>query len=781
MSEIKDKLICLSNGSDNWHTVEWKEEGLKAVTMSDGSCGLRQEGRDENGNLTNLPTTAFPYSCLSACSFDVELLYELGAAIGKEAKSRGIDLLLGPAINHKRSPQGGRNFEYFSEDPVLTGTLASAFVKGLQSQKVGAVIKHFALNNQETARVTSDSIADQRTKRELYLKQFEMVVKEAKPWAVMTSYNKVDSIYTSENKQLISDLLRDTWGFEGLVMSDWGGIRHPQEALNAGLDVAMPGESNWHHKQIKQALSQGIVKEEQLLKVKQRLKELSQKTTEKTETIDEDLLCDLAIRAALESVILLKNDNQALPLKQNQGIALIGEFATHPRYNGGGSANMRARKNPSFLDILKAQNIPVDYAPGFQAEDYDQSLIKQAKELMEHHDTIVFCAGFPGKRDCEGADCFDLSLPKAQVELIEAAAANDKTVIVLLFAGRPILMPWIDKVDAVVMAYLPGEGASEALYELLFGKANFSGHLAETFVLNLKDQPATTFASEHIIPYKEGIFSGYRYYTSREKEVLFPFGYGLSYTSFEYSDLQVKQEKDQIQVTLQVKNTGDIAGATVVQLYTGEENSPIDRPLRELRAFKKVYLEPSQSEEICFDLCEEDFSYFDNRRNNWRTHAGYYRVEVGESCIDIRLRQTLVLGDQDTDELLEKVENYGDPQNMSDAQFEELLGRKLPVYQATPFHEESTIKELRSCWLGRYLEKILLKEVQKQGQVEQAEYSQSEMLLNIEPYLPFYALEVYGDGMINHEMVLALLEIANHHSFKGFWHLIQAYMHKEKT
>ena len=632
----------LCSGSDFWHTKAVERLAVPAVMVSDGPHGLRkqEEGADHLGIHDSIKAVCFPAACATACSFDRTLLREMGSALGKECRAEGVAVLLGPAVNIKRSPLCGRNFEYFSEDPFLAGELACAFVQGVQGEGAGVSVKHFAANNQETRRMSVSSEVSERALREIYFPAFEKVVKDAKPATVMCSYNKINGVYASENEWLLTDVLRNEWGFDGFVVSDWYAVSDRVKGLKAGLDLEMPGGDEENDKKIVAAVRSGELPEEVLDRAVERiLRVILPLHKERTAPFDRERDHEKAVSIAKESAVLLKNEG-ALPLALGEDVLFVGEFARKPRFQGGGSSHINAWRADGALAFADG----VRYVRGFGTdgegtqEEFSETLAA-AKEVK----TVVVFAGLPDRYESEGYDRTHIKLPEAENVLIDALCEAGNEVVVVLHNGSPVEMPWIGKVNAVLEMYLAGEGAGEAAVRLLTGAANPSGKLAESFPLRLEDTPSyLNFPGDRErVRYAEDVFVGYRYYDSKKEEVLFPFGHGLSYTTFEYSDLQLSsgewREGERLKVTLTVTNTGKRAGKEIVELYISDQSGEAVRPVHELKGFEKVALQPGESKQVTFELGGRAFAFFDEKAHDWRVPNGKFVLEVGASSRDIRL------------------------------------------------------------------------------------------------------------------------------------------------
>lgn len=632
----------LCSGSDFWHTKAVERLSVPAVMVSDGPHGLRkqEEGADHLGIHDSIKAVCFPAACATACSFDRALLIEMGSALGKECRAEGVAVLLGPAVNIKRSPLCGRNFEYFSEDPFLAGELACAFVQGVQGEGAGVSVKHFAANNQETRRMSVSSEVSERALREIYFPAFEKVVKDAKPATVMCSYNKLNGVYASENEWLLTDVLRKEWGFGGFVVSDWYAVSDRVKGLKAGLDLEMPGGDEENDKKIVAAVRSGELPEEVLDEAVERmLRVILPLHKERTAPFDREKDHEKAVSIATESAVLLKNEG-ALPLALGEDVLFVGEFAERPRFQGGGSSHINAWRADGALAFAQG----VRYVRGFGTDgEGTEEELKEALAAAESAKTVVVFAGLPDRYESEGYDRTHMRLPEAEDRLIDALCEAGQKVVVVLHNGSPVGMPWIGKVNAVLEMYLAGEGAGEAAVRLLTGEENPSGKLAESFPLRLEDTPSyLNFPGDkERVRYAEDVFVGYRYYDSKEQEVLFPFGHGLSYTTFEYSDLKLSSgewhEGERLKVTLTITNTGTRAGKEVVELYVSDQSGEAVRPVHELKGFEKVALEPGESKTVTFELGGRAFAFFDEKTHGWRVPNGKFVVEAGASSRDLRL------------------------------------------------------------------------------------------------------------------------------------------------
>lgn len=650
-----EEKAALCSGQGPWHTQALARLGLPALTLTDGPHGVRLATNPEKlGEWNHHPATCFPTNSAMASSWNTDLAREVGNALAEECKALGVHVLLGPGINMKRSPLCGRNFEYYSEDPVLAGEMGAATVQGVQERGVGTSVKHYACNNQEFERMSINAEVDERTLREIYLSAFERVVKKAKPWTVMCAYNRINGVYGAEHRYLLTDILRDEWGFDGLVVSDWGAVNDRVEGIKAGLDLQMPGPAPRDDEKIAQAVRSGELDESVLDETVRRYLTLVFKALERESSTEVDFSAHhlLARKAAAECMVLLKN-NGLLPLDAATlgSLAVIGRTAVEPRFQGGGSSQVNPTKIDIPLEEIKklARDAAVTYAEGYPDNDkIDAELIAEAVSLAKQAEVAILFVGLPDRIESEGYDRRDMDLPENQVRLIEEVAKVQQNVVVVLNNGAAVTMtPWIDKVPAVLEAWLPGQAGGGAIADILFGKVNPSGKLSETFPVKLADNPSyLNFPGENgVVRYGEGLFIGYRYYDKKQIRPLFPFGYGLSYTEFAYSDLKLDRtemkDTDQLTVTLTVKNVGARAGKEVVQLYVSPKQSRLMRPDKELKGFAKVALEPGEAKTVTFTLSARDFAYYDPSYKTWVVETGDYEILAAKSAADVVLRTTV--------------------------------------------------------------------------------------------------------------------------------------------
>ncbi len=644
----------LCSGLDFWHLKGLERLGIPSILVTDGPHGLRKqkEGSDPLGIYDSVETTCFPSAAGVASSWNRSLVRRMGEALGEECQAENVAVLLGPGTNIKRSPLCGRNFEYFSEDPFLSSEMAANHIMGIQSQGVGASLKHFAANNQEHRRMSINAIIDERVFREIYLASFENAVKQAQPWTVMCSYNRVNGEYTAENKTLLTDILRDEWGFEGFVVSDWGAVNERVEGLAAGLDLEMPSTFGMGDKKIIDAVNKGILPEETLNKAVERILNIIFKYVENKKsnaTYDKEQHHQTAREVARESMVLLKNENGILPLKKEGTIAVIGEFAINPRFQGSGSSHINPTKLENILEEIEkaAPDAKVLYAQGYELsrDKADQELIDSARLAASQSEVAVLFAGLPDRYESEGYDRTHLSIPENQIYLIEELSKVQPNLVVVLSNGAPVEMPWLENVKGLLEAYLGGQALGGAVADLLFGNVNPSGKLAETFLKELRHNPSyLNFPGEgDKVEYKEGLFVGYRYYDAKNIEPLFPFGYGLSYTNFKYTNLAVSKKEisdnEAIYLTVTVKNTGNIAGKEIIQLYVHDIKSSVIRPEKELKGFEKIDLQPGEEKAVTFVLDKRAFAYYNTDINDWHVETGEFEILIGKSSKEIVLKE----------------------------------------------------------------------------------------------------------------------------------------------
>jgi len=718
-----EEKIAVVSGTDFMYTNPLPMVGVRSACMADGPHGLRKQvGKGDNGVSESLPSTAFPTAACSANGWNEENLFKIGRAIGEECRHYGVNILLGPAINIKRNPLCGRNFEYFSEDPLLAGKMAAAQIKGVQSTGTGATVKHFALNNSENFRFVGDSVCDARAMREIYLKPFEIAVKEGSPHAVMCAYNKINGTFCSENKWLLSHVLRDEWGYDGVVMTDWGATHDRVKALNAGLDLEMPGDTAICRKQISDGLKNGDLDELTLDRSADRILSLVGKYEGSDQIIaDFDAHDRLAAEIAADCAVLMKNEG-LLPLQKTAKICVLGDLFKKMRYQGAGSSMINATKVTTPRDAFDKRGIAYTYARGYAENiiEAQPELIEEALLAAEGSDLLLVFAGLTDWVESEGCDREVMYLPDNQLALIDAAATTGKPVCVVLFGGSVVELPFADKVAAILNMYLPGQSGGNAVADLLFGDKAPGGRLSETWPVRYEDVPyGNEYGRTPTEVYRESVFVGYRYYLSADKQVRFPFGYGLSYADFTWNDCAIEDKGEQISISCTVKNVGSVKSADVVQLYVKAPKTQVFKPLRELRAFKKVYLEPGEEKRVTLFVNKKDLAFYDLKTNDWTVEDGVYTFELCSDCQAVRLSADLYIKGtyatvQCDDLVLAAYSDIGNA-SITDEIFEGMSGLKIPAPASImPITVESKFSDLNKTFMGRILYKAVLGIARKQ-------------------------------------------------------------------
>ena len=766
---LEEKCALLS-GAETFKTRGMPEHGIPQIWLSDGPHGLRKQAgeSDHLGLNPSVPATCFPTASAVANSWDAALGEEIGAALGEEAAAQEVSVVLGPGLNMKRNPLCGRSFEYFSEDPYLAGKLAAGYIRGIQSKGVAACPKHFAVNSQETRRMASDSIVDERTLREIYLTGFEIAVKEGHPRSIMSSYNLVNGTYANENKHLLMEILRGEWGFDGAVITDWGGSNDHALGVKNGSTLEMPAPGGDSVRELLAAVESGKISESD---IDARLSELLPLVFDTKAALDAaprefDAAAHhaLACRAAEESLVLLKNEGSLLPLAAGSKVAVIGDFAKNPRYQGAGSSMVNSTQVDVLLDkLIDSELNVIGYQQGFDRHGKpDAALQKSACELATQADTVILCMGLDEIAESEGLDRSNLRLAQNQVDLLQAVAAVNPKIVVVLYSGSVVETPWLDNCQALLYAALGGQAGAGAVADALTGKVNPCGKLAETWPLAYADVPsAADFATRRkTVEYREGLYIGYRYFTTAEKAVRFPFGYGMSYTTFAYSDMAADEQG----VSLTVTNTGSVAGTEIVQLYVAKKNSELFRPARELKGFARVTLAPGEKQRITIMLDDKAFRFWNVKANRWEIEGGEYELLVGASVEDIRLCEKISVHGTATVHPYEDVDldcyYKGDVLRVSDADFEKLLGHPIPNGK-TKIDRNLTLGELNHArsplgWLVWLVLTILLDVSYKRGKPD----------LNIlfQYNMPLRALAKMTNGAISMGMVDGIVM-----ELQGFW------------
>ncbi|WP_367925721.1 glycoside hydrolase family 3 C-terminal domain-containing protein [uncultured Ruthenibacterium sp.] len=705
----------LCSGKDFWTTRGVERLGLAPIMVTDGPHGLRKQAgaADHMGLNESVPSTCFPPACATACSFDASLAEELGRAMGEECRQEQVAVLLGPAANIKRSPLCGRNFEYFSEDPLVSGRTAAGMIQGVQSQGVGTSLKHYLANNQEKARLTSNSVIDERALREIYLAGFELAVKKAQPWTIMCSYNQINGEYASDNRRLMTDVPRGEWDYQGVILTDWGAMNDRVRAIQAGLDLEMPGPCEENQKLILQAVADGRLREEDLDICARRMAALLLASARRQPMqYDANAHNELARRAARESAVLLKK-GASLPLAKTARLAVVGEFARTPRYQGAGSSKIRPHKVTSLCQALDGRGTDYTFCAGYDPEQdaADPALIEEAVNAAQKADVVVACVGLPDRYESEGFDRTSLAMPAGQNALVDALAATGKPVVVVLSCGGALELPWRERVDSILLLYLTGQNGGEAAADLLFADATPCGKLAETWPLSLADCPCgENFGHGGNVEYRESIYVGYRYYDKAGLDVAYPFGHGESYTEFSYSDMRAEPLPDgTVKVQCTVENVGSFAGAEVVQLYVSAQETAAFRPAQELRDYAKKCLAPGERWQVQFHLPRRAFAFYDAAKADWFVEQGTYEIRLGSSSRDIRLTCPVTVPGEparpDQDKRAAAPDYYGALKGLAHvdrAQFEAVLGHPVPAWPPVrPFTRNSTLSQICCCALGR--------------------------------------------------------------------------------
>ncbi len=771
-----EEKCYLFSGKDFWQTRSVERLGVPSMTLSDGPHGIRkQEGAgDQLGLNGSLPATCYPTAATIANSWDTALGEEIGEHLGTEAASQGVGTLLGPGLNIKRSPFCGRNFEYFSEDPYLAGKMAASYIRGIQKNGVAACPKHFAANSQELRRMASDSVMDERTLREIYLTGFEIAVKEGRARSIMSAYNRINGVYANENEHLLQEILRDEWGFDGFVVSDWGASNDHTEGVRAGSHLEMPTTGGDSDLELIEAVKSGRFSQELL---DQRVDELLDVILSVTKSIkplegkpfDVEKHHAMAAKASEQSIVLLKNENNILPLKKGAKVAVIGEFAQKARYQGAGSSVVNPTRLDNAMDVVK--NFDLDVA-GFEAGyprsgKGDPAMQARAVELAKKADIVLLYIGLDEISESEGLDRSHMRLPQSQIDLIEAVAAVNPSVVAVMSAGSAVEMPWLPRCKALVHGYLCGQAGASSVLKVITGQVNPSGKLAESYPVKYEDVSSAPYfpAKERTAEYREGLFVGYRYFETANVPVLFPFGFGLSYTTFEYSDLTVTGKE----ATFTLKNTGKMDGAEVAQLYVSKPDGDVFRPAKELKGFTKVFLKAGESRQVTIPLDDKAFRYFNVKTNRFETEGGAWTVMIGASCADIRLSGTVSVKGTQAASPYDKAKfaKYfsGDIKSVSDAEFEALLGRPIPDgHWSGTLDMNDAICQLyyAKSWIARKVYKIMTNMLNKSIQK-----GEPDLNITFIYNMPFRGIAKMAGGMCTMEMAEGILTIVNGHFFKG--------------
>ena len=771
---LEEKAVMLQ-GMTTWQTFDNERLGIPSMFLSDGPVGLRKQAGagDHLGLNASVPATCFPTAATMANTWDVELGEELGRALGEEAAANDVHVVLGPGLNIKRSPLCGRNFEYFSEDPYLSGKMAASYIKGIQHNGVAACPKHFAVNSQELRRMSMDSVLDERTMREIYLRGFELAVKEGSAAAIMTSYNMVNGRYANENSHLVSDILRGEWGFEGFVVTDWGGDNNHTEGVRAGGNLVMPAPGYDCAMGLIEDVKNGVIEESVL---DRRIEELltivyitNESVAKAPKTFDVDAHHNVARRCAEGSIVLLDNDG-SLPLSEGDSVAIIGDFAKAPRYQGAGSSQVNPTKLDNLYDCLDGRLNITGYAKGFDRKNPNpvDSLISEAVEVAKNTERVLLCVGLDEILESEGMDRLHMELSKSQQKLISEVAKVNSNVILVLFGGSPFVMPERSLYRAAIHGYLGGQAGAGAMADAILGIVNPSGKLNESWPLALSDNPSYPYfpSKERTAEYREGMYVGYRYYESAGVPVRYPFGYGLSYTTFEYSDLEATEGE----VRFTLKNIGESAGAEVCQIYVSCPNGRVYRPKKELRAFTKVFLQPGETRRVSVALDEDTFRYFNAEKNCFEIEDADYTIIVGASVADEKLSATIHVAGEKAE--AQDLPSYysADIKNVPDEEFERLLGRPIPDGKwGGELTENDAICQLYYAKTG--LARLIYKLLTSMKNKSEAKGTPDLNVLFIYN-MPFRAIAKMAGGMVTRRMVDDILLMVNGHFFRGFGRVV---------
>lgn len=777
-----EEKVALVAGHDFMHTVGVPRLGIPWIKMSDGPHGLRAQPDDGFNDLTNsLPATCFPTASCSANSWNPELLRRMGNAMAEEAKYYRVGVILGPGVNLKRNPLCGRNFEYFSEDPFLAGRLGAGEVCGIQEKGIATSLKHFAFNNSENYRFMGDSIVDMRAARELYLSQFEYIVKTAKPETVMAAYNKFNGTHCSENQWLLEDVLRKEWGFEGLVMSDWGTTHNRVEGIRAGLDLEMPGDNDICRKWLYDAVKNGSLEEQKLDDAVRRVLTLVAAHPKEggATSVDWDGHHELAKQIASEGAVLLKNDG-SLPLKEEEKLLVVGGLFERFRYQGAGSSLIKPYHNPSPKEVFDQNHVTYRYARGYEVlEDVaNDALVTEAVEASKAYDKVVVFVGLTDDYECEGSDRANMALPKNQIALIDALVKENKKLIFVLFGGSVMELPFYEHAASILNMFLSGQNGAAALYDLIFGRSNPSGRLAETWPIRYDDVP---FGAEYSKiaqdVYKESIYVGYRYYLSANKPVRFPFGFGLSYTTFEYKNLSVRAKDDRLEVSVDVTNMGSVAGAEVVQVYVSAPRGNVHRPLRELKGFAKVRLEPGQTESVKVHIVKDDLRYWDIDKQRFILENGEYEIQIGRNSAEITLQTNVAIeGEKITKRLQNRYKNL-DFDSFTNQEYEALWGVKIPsLPPKLPITLDSRLSDLKATFFGRIFYNAMQSVPNKQrkkalklppGPQRENDIKAAGFVSKTLDVNSILTLSMSASGAFPYNFACGFVDLANGHIFKG--------------
>ncbi|MGI6136559.1 MAG: glycoside hydrolase family 3 C-terminal domain-containing protein [Christensenellales bacterium] len=785
-----EEKAALCSGVTNWKTTPIDRLGIPSVYMSDGPHGVRREivqAQINNIHTASIPSTCFPTAVTLASSWDRKLMYEIGEALAEEAKELEVSTLLGPGINIKRNPLCGRNFEYFSEDPYLTGELSVAYTKGIQDNDVGVSVKHYAVNSQEYMRLSSSSEVDERALREIYLYPFEKTVKEADPYTIMCSYNRVNGEYASQHKELLHSILKEEWGFKGIVISDWGAVDDRVKGVDAGLHLEMPSSNGIRDQWIVDAVREGKLDEARLDEIILELLEYIYKCDSNMRKVkgtkaDYEKNHLLAKRASEEGSVLLKNEDGILPLKNMSSIAVVGELADKIRIQGTGSSKLQPKNEVSFLEALDNAGVDYKYARGYNAKTFtdkaSKKMIKEAVKVAAESDNVILFIGLTEPFESEGFDREKLDMPKAHYDLIDEIYKVNKNIIAVLVGGSPVVIHNLDKLKALLNIYLTGEAGGEATLDIISGKVNPSGKLAETFPISLDSILSTKYFAKDIAEYRESIFVGYRYFDSAKKKVAFPFGYGLSYTNFEYSNLRISADKinenDVLTVSYDVKNIGKVKGKEVCQLYIKDKESTIYVADKELKGFEKIELKPGETKTIEHTLTKRSFAFYNVNNKDFEVESGEFDILIGSSSRDIKLQKTIFVEGTATNisdyrKDAPSYYNMVDRVEVPQCEFEAVLGRKVPVHikpKKGEFTFNTCVGDFGATWFSRLMKRIAGRAHLFMLPKDSGD-SERQMVKKAAATMPIRNFFAMANGVISYETTEGFIEMLNGKFFKG--------------
>ena len=787
-----EEKAALVSGTDFMYTNAIPRLHIPSIRTSDGPHGLRvQKEAGDNGVTGSEPATAFTPAVTSASSWNPDNLKKMGKAIAEECRYYGVNVLLGPGANIKRNPLCGRNFEYFSEDPLLAGKMASAEIQGVQSEGVGVSLKHFALNNAENYRFMGNSIADMRAIREIYLKVFEIAVKEAHPVTLMSSYNRINGEYASQNHWLLTDVLRTEWGFDGLVMTDWGATHDRVKMLFAGCDLEMPGDAAICRKWIIDGVHNGSLPMKVLDQACQNVLNLIERTAiSKLDSFDWDTHNRIAEEIAEDSAVLLKNDG-VLPLNEQDEFLVVGDLFRKMRYQGAGSSMITPARLTTPEQAFDDMNVHYSFVRGYEENrtEVNQGLVQETMQKAYDYQKIIVFAGLTDYVESEGGDRTDMQLPKNQLALIHSLVSTGKQIIVVLYGGSPVELPFADEVSAILNMFLPGQSGGKATAQLLFGKVTPSGRLAETWPLSYQDVPFhDSFSKCENEVYKDSIYVGYRYYTTAQKKVRYPFGYGLSYTTFAWNNMQVKQNESEITVTCEVSNTGERKGADVLQLYLSKPDSPVYRPSKELKAFQKVYLDKGETKTVTLTFSTDDLRYFDTKQNRWVLEDGSYELLLSSDCETVRLSTSVtVQGETVTspyDSEITSVYTGAHLEQVTDTLFEKMSGQKIPALPSKlPIRLDSRFSDMQETFMGKILYNAVLSVARNQmkaakklpeGEERDNRIKGAQFLERVLNSNSIDTMTMSGAPSFPYNFAKGFVDLANGHLLKGAGHFLKS-------